>query len=399
VIFYNYLPPPVLRPFVIPEGNDKAARTKQKVTRTRPRKGLRKNKFPVGGKRIGQYWEVILAQALNSYDFFNMKKTIRKVLIIRFSSIGDIVLTTPLVRCLKKQAGVEIHYLTKREYLPLVEANPHISKVFTIEKKVSEVLPALKSEQYGCIIDMHKNLRSWQVRLGLGVKTLAFDKLNFRKWLLVNFKIDRLPKLHLVDRYLKTIEPLGVTNDGQGLDYFFPKTSSLIPHSSSLIPPYVVFAIGAAHQTKRLPTEKIVAICRGISQNIILLGGGGEAVQGDEIAALAGPHVVNLCGKLSLHQSAAAIRDAAAVITHDTGMMHIATAFKKKILSLWGNTVPSFGMFPYDGAGQENSTIFEVKGLPCRPCSKIGYARCPRGHFRCMNDIGTEDILAAIFPG
>ncbi|TAK44584.1 MAG: glycosyltransferase family 9 protein [Saprospiraceae bacterium] len=325
-----------------------------------------------------------------------MKKSIRKILVIRFSSIGDIVLTSPVVRCLKQQLGVEIHFLTKREYLPLMEANPHISKVFTIGKNVSEVMPALKKERYDCIIDLHKNLRSWQVRMGLGVKTLTFGKLNFKKWLLVNFKIDRLPKLHLVERYLKAAEPLGVTNDGHGPDYYLP--TEALTASRQLPTEFIAFAIGAAHQTKRLPTAKIVAICHGISQNIVLLGGGAEAAQGDEIVAQSGPHVVNLCGKLSLHESAAVIRDAAAVITHDTGMMHIAAAFKKKILSIWGNTVPSFGMIPYDGSGYENSTIFEVQGLPCRPCSKIGYARCPRGHFRCMNDLETEKIVAAISP-
>lgn len=332
-----------------------------------------------------------------------MKKSIRKVLIIRFSSIGDIVLTTPVVRCLRQQSGVGIHYLTKREYLPLVEANPHISKVFTIEKRVSEVLPELRAERYDCLLDLHKNLRSWQVRLGLGVKTLGFDKLNFKKWLLVNFKIDRLPKLHLVDRYLEAAVPLGVVNDGKGTDYFFPPQLSTLNRQPAInnyqLPnEFIAFAIGAAHQTKRLPAEKIVAICRGISSNIILLGGGAEAAEGDEIARLAGSHVLNFCGKLSLHESAAVIRASAVVITHDTGMMHIAAAFGKKILSIWGNTVPSFGMFPYEKTGGNNSTIFEVKGLPCRPCSKIGYEKCPRGHFRCMKNIDVGDVLAAIPP-
>lgn len=331
-----------------------------------------------------------------------MKKNPRKILIIRFSSIGDIVLTTPVVRCLKKQLGAEIHYLTKKVYLPLVEANPHISRVFTIEKKVSEVLPQLKKEHYDCIIDLHKNLRSLRVRISLGVKSFSFDKLNFEKWLLVNFKINRLPPLHLVDRYMQAAAPLGVVNDGEGLDYFFPAGFSQSPITSLPLrghqSPYIAFATGAAHQTKRLPTEKILAICRGIEAPVVLLGGKEEMEEGDRIVKEAGSHVLNLCGKLTLHESAAVLKNAAKVITHDTGMMHISAAFQKEILSVWGNTVPAFGMYPYYKNGVEGNTSFEVKGLRCRPCSKIGFGECPKGHFCCMKNIDVEKIIAAISP-
>ncbi len=321
-----------------------------------------------------------------------MKKPVRKILVIRFSSIGDIVLTTPVVRCLKKQLGAEIHYLTKQAYLTLLEANPYLDKIFTIEKKVAEVLPALKQERYDCIIDLHKNLRSLQVRRALGVKVFSFQKLNLEKWLLVRFKINRLPEVHIVDRYLAAAAPLGVQNDGLGLDYFLPEAPLAIDRPQS---PYVAFAIGAAHQTKRLPTGKIIEICKKLTCQVVLLGGKGEANEGDIIARESGNHVLNFCGKISLHESAAVIRSAAKVITHDTGMMHIAAAFHKEILSVWGNTVPEFGMSPYFGEAGNKNTIFEVKNLPCRPCSKIGFNKCPQGHFRCMNEIQTEKIVRA----
>ncbi len=320
-----------------------------------------------------------------------MKKAIRKVLIIRFSSIGDIVLTTPVIRCLKKQLNVEIHYLTKRAYLPLLEANPWLDKIFTIEKKVAEVTTALKQERYDCIIDLHKNLRSLQVRLALGKKTFSFKKLNFEKWLLVRFKINRLPDVHIVDRYLAAVLPLGVKNDGAGLDYFL---TGQPPEIDLPKEPYIAFAIGAAHQTKRLPTDKIIKICRELSCPVVLLGGKPEAEEGHVIARESGTHVINFCGEISLHESAAVIRSAAKVITHDTGMMHIAAAFQKETLSVWGSTVPEFGMYPYfGGAGNKNAT-FQVKNLPCRPCSKIGFAQCPKGHFNCMHQIETEKIVS-----
>lgn len=319
----------------------------------------------------------------------------KKILIIRFSSIGDIVLTTPVIRCLKKQTGAQIHYLTKVQYRPLLEANPYLDKIFTIQKKVSEVLPELQSEQYDHVVDLHKNIRSQQVRLALRKSFSSFDKLNRQKWLLVNFKIDRLPDVHIVDRYMDAVKIWGIENDGEGLDYFLPKnfqsekTNSFLAACRSPL----IFAIGAAHQTKRLPTEKIMEICRGLKRPVILLGGPSEFAEGEKIAAESGPHVKSACGKLSLHESAALIRSAKKVITHDTGMMHIAAAFKKEILSIWGSTVPAFGMSPYFGETESGSSRFEVRGLGCRPCSKIGFGKCPKRHFDCMKK---QDIQAII---
>ena len=147
-----------------------------------------------------------------------------KILIIRFSSIGDIVLTSPVIRCLKLQTGSEIHYLTKQPFVALLKNNPHVSKVFAIDKSVGEVLPALRREKYDYIIDLHHNLRTFILKWRLPfVKSYAFKKLNFEKWLLTNFKINRLPKTHIVDRYLETVKSLGVKNDGQGLDFFLPE--------------------------------------------------------------------------------------------------------------------------------------------------------------------------------
>ncbi len=319
----------------------------------------------------------------------------KKILVIRFSSIGDIVLTTPVVRCLKQQSGVELHYLTKHQYLPLLEANPHIDRIFTIEKNVSEVLPALRSEGYDCVVDLHKNLRTLQVRLGLFFqsKWLSFNKLNIEKWLLTALKINRLPNIHIVDRYLKAVEPLGIKNDGLGLDFPLPPIRN---PQSTIRNSYLVFAIGAQYQTKRLPTVKIMELCKAIKHPVVLLGGKEEAVEGEQIAVKSGGHVTNLCGKLTLQESAAVLRAAALVITHDTGMMHIAAAFQKRILSIWGNTVPALGMYPYFGlANEDKNTSFEVAGLDCRPCSKIGHRVCPKGHFRCMNDQNMDEIARA----
>jgi ADP-heptose:LPS heptosyltransferase len=314
-----------------------------------------------------------------------------KFLIIRFSSIGDIVLTTPVVRCLKQQMpAAEIHYLTKKNFQGIITTNPYVDKVWAMERHLKEVLLDLQNQNFDYIIDLHGNLRTAQVKWNIGAKSLTFDKINFQKWLMVQLKINHLPKRHIVERYLDTVASLGVTNDGVGLDYFIPPKDEVAVGDFGN---YIALVIGAAHSTKRLPKEKIIALCQKIQQPILLLGGKDELETGREIAQKAGQHVINTCGQYNLNQSASIVRQAELVITHDTGLMHIAAAFQKKIISIWGNTIPEFGMYPY--YKKENlvsNTNIEVKNLGCRPCSKIGFDQCPKGHFDCMNKIDLRQV-------
>ena len=322
-----------------------------------------------------------------------------KILILRFSSIGDVILTTPVLRCLKQQAGAEVHFLTKRQFEPILTPNPNVDRVFSFQKDIYKILPKLKKEHYDWVIDLHHNLRSLQVKLALNQPSRSFDKLNFEKWWLVHTGIDLLPDVHIVHRYLDTISHLGVEYDGQGLDYFIPpdeevNLARVSPNLES--GSYVAFAIGATHATKRLPPDKIAAVCKNLRTPVVLLGGKSEAEAGGLIASEAGAHVINLCGQLSLHQSASVVRQAAKVATHDTGMMHIAAAFQREIVSIWGNTIPKFGMYPFYPDGMDRNTTIEISGLKCRPCSKIGYAQCPKKHFRCMNALDIAQICSAL---
>jgi ADP-heptose:LPS heptosyltransferase len=321
-----------------------------------------------------------------------------KVLIIRFSSIGDIVLTSPVARCLKLQLNATVHYLTKKSFENIVIHNPFIDKVFLIQKEISEAIEDLKKEQYDLVIDLHKNIRSWQVRRALNVKSVAFDKLNVEKWLLVQLKINRLPHTHIVERYLATVAPFGVAPDAQGLDYFIPPQDEIdiVKQFGWEKEQYVAFVTGAAHATKRLPETKIIEIGQkmaALKLPFVLLGGKEEVEKGERIVqAIASPFCRNACGQLNLHQSASVVRQAAVVISHDTGLMHIAAAFGRKIVAIWGNTLPAFGMYPY----RTTHTSFEINTLRCRPCSKIGFEKCPKGHFRCMNDLDTDKIVQQV---
>jgi ADP-heptose:LPS heptosyltransferase len=321
----------------------------------------------------------------------------KKILVIRFSSIGDIVLTTPVVRCLKQQLpGAEIHFLTKDQYLPLLKENPHIDKIYTIHSEVSDVLKDLKAENYDFVVDLHKNLRSSRVKMSLAVASSTFNKLNKKKWLLTNLKINLLPKIHIVDRYFEAVKKLNVKNDGQGLDYFIPSDDVVSIQNyfpAGFLKGFTVLVVGAKQQTKQIPLEKMIEFCTKTNLPVVLLGDKSDSFRAQQISNNLGEKVFNACGLFNINQSASVIQQAKVVVTPDTGLMHIAAALKKKVISVWGNTVPDFGMYPYFPTGQENYHIIEILGLPCRPCSKLGYQECPKKHFRCMMDINVNEIL------
>jgi ADP-heptose:LPS heptosyltransferase len=287
----------------------------------------------------------------------------------------------------------EVHFLTKPEYAGLLQHNPYLSGVHVLDKSLSATARALKKHDFDAIIDLHHNLRTLLLKTMLQVPAFAYPKLNLEKWLLVNLRIHKLPNLHVVDRYMQTMQSFGVRNDGLGLDYFFGPKQVPLP---ALPAGYVAFAIGAQHATKRMPNEKIAAICRNLPMPVVLLGGKTDESNGELIARQAGGHVINCCGKLSLEQSAAVLQGAHKVLTHDTGLMHIAAALKKDVVAIWGNTIPEFGMSAYRGKHTFRVTNMQVANISCRPCSKIGYEQCPKGHFNCMQQQNINAICEAV---
>ena len=326
-----------------------------------------------------------------------MNKGKTKFLIIRFSSIGDVVLTTPVIRNLKNQFNgeIEIHYLTKKTFFPILEHNPYIDKLVGIDKQVSEIKTELIAEQYDFIIDLHKNLRTLKVKRMLQAPSFSFDKINIEKWLMVNLKINRLPAVHIVDRYLDTLNCWNIKNDEKGLDYFLGEEDTVKNLPDFCKKGYVAISTGAAHATKALPREKMRELCEGLGLPIVLLGGK-EDIDKASFVADGLSDVYNACGKYTISQSAWILKNAQVVISHDTGLMHIASAFNKPIISLWGNTLPEFGMYPYMPGHPENSKIFEIDNLKCRPCSKLGFNKCPKKHFKCMNEINLSDVISKV---
>lgn len=317
-----------------------------------------------------------------------------KVLVIRFSSIGDIVLTTPVLRALQTQldGDVEIHYLTKLSMKGILENNPRISKIHCIEKATGEVLPELLEEEFDYIIDLHRNVRSAVVKRKLKMLDFTLEKRNWEKWLLVNFGINKLdPKEHIVTRYLDTLRPFGVVPDDLGLEYHLPED---LQNKAPSIDNYTALVLGATHEGKRLSEEQWSDLVKGIEGNMVLLGGTKEAELGERLSAL-NSLVTNQAGKCSLDESAHFIQHADLVLTGDTGLMHIAAAFNKIIISVWGCTSPALQMAPYQA--HELNRIIEPLNHPKRPCSKLG-DRCKygKGDQRCITSISSETILEAI---
>lgn len=288
--------------------------------------------------------------------------------------------------------GVEIHYLTKAKFRSLVDVNPYVSKVHVIEKSTNEVIDSLLAEHFDYVIDLHKNLRSGRVKRKLKMLTFGFEKLNWQKWLLVNFGINRMPPEHIVDRYMDTLKPFGVKNDNKGLDFFWSekgKEESLaLPdsHKSG----YIGVGIGAAHWRKKLRLPQYVELCKNLNFPIVLLGGPTESAEGEKIAAECGDLVFNSAGKCSLEVSASLIKDCKLLITPDTGIMHIAAALKKPIISIWGATVPEFGMYPYQN--EALNEMVQADHLNKRPCSKLG-TKCKYKPCKCIDELPLEKVV------
>lgn len=320
-----------------------------------------------------------------------------KILILRFSAIGDIVLTTPVVRVLKQQlpSGTEVHYFTKPQNKGLVAHNPYIDKVWLLEEDLAAQIGILKAEKFDYVIDLHKNLRTTYIKWRLGVPSYSYFKAVVERWMLIKFGVDKLQGMHIVDRYFEAVKPLGVKNDGKGLDYYIPEKDQL---PEDWLPEayrggFFVYAIGGQHFTKRMPAHKMAGLCAGMGKPVVLLGGKEDIPAAEEVVAQTASLnpaalVFNACGKLNLNQSASLALQAKVVYAHDTGMMHIAAALKKPVVAIWGSTDPKLGFYPYQTA---HSNLL-VPGLSCRPCTKMGRSSCPKGHFKCMNDIDVGNV-------
>lgn len=320
-------------------------------------------------------------------------KTPSKILVIRFSSMGDIIYTTPVVRCLKlKFPDAEIHFLTKKEFKYIYDPNPYLTKLHLLQPKLADTINELKKEKFDLLIDLHNNLRTFLIKTAMRLPSSTYKKDRINKWLALKLKSKRFfsPK-HLVDRYMDTVKFLGVSNDQRPIDYFISEgydLKAMLP--ASFLQGYVAFIIGATHFTKRMPNDQVIEICRGIKLPIVLLGGKDVTANSALIRQAIGERVYDACGQINLDQSVFLVSKATKVIGFDTGLTHISEAFDKPLASIWGGTAPELlGVYPY----QLSDSFMADVNLSCRPCSKFGLEACPLGHFKCMKNIPAAPIV------
>lgn len=321
-----------------------------------------------------------------------MNSEINQVLIIRFSAIGDVLLTTPVLRQLKTHfPQVKISFLVKQAYQSLLEADPYLDRLIPYNGDLHETVKNLKKERFDYVIDLQANIKSFRIRRMLNTDHNFVNKWNLTKWLMVNFKVKKtIPHIGL--RYLETLQPLGINStDSQPHLHYFPinelKAVNFInPFQQQL---FYGLVLGATYTTKRWLDDYFSEFINYIGLPVVLLGGKNEAQLAQKIVQSASVPIINTVGETDLLTTAAIIKKCNFLVTHDTGMMHIADAYEVPCAVIWGNTVPEFGFEPI----HTNHINLQINELSCRPCSKIGYQSCPKKHFRCMKD-QTPDLVA-----
>ena len=313
-----------------------------------------------------------------------------KILILRFSSIGELVLTSPVVRCLKQQVpGAVVHFCTKQAYQSIIEHNPHIDRCHVADGNLYGLIRRLRAERYDYVVDLQGDFTTGLIKTMLGTRTYSLHQPLLHTWLAMQWDIHMRPPQHIVDRYIDVVKLLGVENDEAGLDYFIPYKDRVeadwLPDAHQR--DYVAFAIGGRHMTKRLPVARMIELCRKINYPVVLLGDGDDYAAGEAVVAELGDQLIyNACGLFNLNQSASLLQRARVVFSHDTGLMHIAAALKKKVYSIWGSSTPQLGAHPY----KTPYVVLENKNLICRPCSQTGLGNCPMNNFRCMNNLSFD---------
>lgn len=313
-----------------------------------------------------------------------------KILVIRFSSIGDIVLTTPIVRCLKEQINSEVDYLTKSAYVDVINDNPHIRNIYLIDNIDNSYKQILRSNKYDIVIDLQNNLRSYQIRYNLQAKTYVLRKQTFSRWILIYLGVN-LHNNHIVDRYFNAIKSLGLNNDNKGIDFFIAKSCKL---NLDIPKDYITWCISATHINKKLPARQIIEVISKLDIPVLLIGGDLENNEASFITEnIKKDYVINLCGKTTVQQSAYLIRESNLLLTNDTGMMHIASAFKTPLITFWGCTKPSLGFYPYIN---HKNVINIISNKSKKPCSKHG-RYCSFNKDICINQIQADNIYESIF--
>lgn len=330
---------------------------------------------------------------------------LKRILIIRLSAMGDVLLTTPLLRMVKNHfPGIQIDFVVKERYAPLLRNNPHLNRLLTFatDKGFSEVrrlIHQVRKTKYDCIFDLQMNLRSLFFRLfSRGEMKIRYRLGRWNRFLLVHWRIHLNKYFKPVPlRYMELFSPWGVEDDDKGLELTIEEDAkqSLTAHLRSRdigdSEDYVVLAPGAGHWTKRWPAEGFAQVGRYFckkGKQVVLVGG----IEDKGVCRIVEKNMDiapgNFAGELSLQETAALLDNAALLISNDTGVMHMGTALGKRVVAIFGPTTRHLGFMPF-----RTSSIVIERPLFCRPCSFHGSESCPQDHFQCMRQIHSSDVI------
>jgi lipopolysaccharide heptosyltransferase II len=311
--------------------------------------------------------------------------TANNVLIIRLSSLGDILLATPLIRSIKKQfPSINTDFLLREQYADVLKFNPYVRDLLTLKGNYEELAGIISQNKYDLIIDLQNNLRSNKLIAKSGAKKVYFKKHDFDKFLLVKFKINRMKNLPQIPvRYSNALSNFSL--DEEGIDIFIPEEiKSNIKNKND----YIGLAPGSRHFTKMWPKENYIHLAKMLlarNFKVVLLGGSKDNSICEEISR-SSPGSINLCNEDNILQIASDMKKCKAVVCNDSGLMHTACAAGTPVLAFFGSTVEEFGFTPY----RNKNLILENNSLSCRPCSHIGRDECPKNHFKCMIELTPE---------
>lgn len=333
------------------------------------------------------------------------EKTV-KILILRLSSIGDILLTTPFIRMVRSRfPTAHISYIVKKEFAVLLQQNPHINNLIIFDSKegysgLKKLRAQLQKENFTYIYDLHNNLRTNRLVKGLhSAQLYQIDKSKLKRALLVYLKLNLFSQItRIPERYLSVGKAQNIKDDGKGLELFFDtqseeKVNNILAQHNIQNKRFICIGPGAAHFTKMWPIKKVMQLTNTITQNhkisVLFLGGKNEA---ELIPESTNPLIINLAGQLSLMESAIVLKQSIGLVCNDSGLMHLASAVNTPLVTVFGSTTQQLGFAPY----RSQSVVLENNALWCRPCTHIGRKKCPLGHLNCLNTISAEMVYNAI---
>ncbi len=314
-----------------------------------------------------------------------------KLLVIRFNSIGDLVLVSPTVKVLA-QEGHKIHFLVKDAFTDMMSLNPHIEKVLPFKSLDQDLINELRSFGFDAVIDLHNNLRSNWICNRLKLKRYSLDKQSVRDFVMIKFGLFRYERKHIVERFIDVVRPIVKGEINSDIEFYLKSIDNYksIDLSGEN---YICIAVGTSFATKDIPQEKLKSFLSSYDGRVVLLGGMDDIDKAEYITSeLVDRPIINFVGKLKIDESAFIIKNSTLVLTGDTGLMHIAAALSIPTVSIFGSTHPMLGFSPYYGKQSINHHIIQNISLTCRPCTGQGRNKCPRSHFKCMNDIPVDEI-------